>query len=143
MIRDALQEIDPRHQEIYARNCSAFISQIVELDNELKNIFAGKQNLEFIVFHPSWGYFADAYGLTQVPIEIEGKDPKPAQLKELIEHAGEKGIKVIFVQPQFSTKSAELVAREIGGEVVFADPLAEDWLSNLRQVAAKFKEALR
>ena len=96
-----------------------------------------------MVFHPSWGYFARAYGLEQVPIEVEGKDPKPAQLKDLIEHARENGIKVVFVQPQFSTKSAKIVAGEIGGRVVFADPLAEDWAANLREVAGIFKEALK
>lgn len=96
-----------------------------------------------MVFHPAWGYFAHDYGMEQVPIEIEGKDPKPAQLKELIQHAREKGIKVIFVQPQFSTKSAGVVAREIGGQVAYANPLAEDWLENLHQVANKFKEALK
>jgi zinc transport system substrate-binding protein len=95
------------------------------------------------VFHPAWGYFAHAYGLTQVPVEIEGKEPKPAQLKALIQHAREEGIKVIFVQPQFSSKSAKLVAREIGGEVAFVDPLAEDWSANLREVADKFRAALR
>ena len=71
-----------------------------------------------MVFHPAWGYFAHSYGLKQVPVEIEGKDPKPAQLKTLIEHAREKQIKAIFVQPQFSSKSAKLVAKEIGGRVV-------------------------
>jgi len=76
-----------------------------------------------------------------VPIEIEGKEPKPAQLKELIEHAREHGIKVIFVQPQFSAKSAEMVAREIGGQVVAADPLAANWAQNLREVGRKFKAA--
>jgi zinc transport system substrate-binding protein len=81
--------------------------------------------------------------LKQVPIEIEGKEPKPAQLKELIQHARKKRIKVVFVQPQFSTKSAKLVAREIGGQVAFADPLAEDWIANLRQVADKFQSALK
>jgi len=75
-------------------------------------------------------------------MEIEGKEPKPAQLKELIEDARKKGIKVIFVQPQFSEKSARLVAREIGGQVAFADPLAEDWMFNLMAVADKFKAAL-
>ncbi|MDZ7580099.1 MAG: zinc ABC transporter substrate-binding protein, partial [Deltaproteobacteria bacterium] len=88
-------------------------------------------------------YFAQAYGLRQVPIEIEGKDPKPAQLKELIEHARQKGIRVVFVQPQFSTKSAELVAKEIGGQVAFADPLAEDWMANLRKVAGAFMASLK
>ena len=96
-----------------------------------------------MVFHPAWGYFAHAYGLKQVPIEIEGKDPKPAQLKKLIQHARENNIKVVFVQPQFSTKSAKLVAREIGGQVAFADPLAEDWMANLREVADKFQRALK
>jgi len=96
-----------------------------------------------MVFHPSWGYFADAYGLEQVPIEIEGKEPKPAQLKELIEHAREKEIKVVFAQPQFSAKSAGLVARSIGGQVVTADPLTENWLVNLREIADKFDAALK
>ena len=69
--------------------------------------------------------------------------PKPAQLKELIRHARDHGIKVVFVQPQFSTKSAEVVAREIGGQVAFADPLADDWMANLREVADKFKAVLK
>jgi zinc transport system substrate-binding protein len=96
-----------------------------------------------MVFHPAWGYFAHAYGLKQVPIEIEGKEPKPAQLKELIQHTRKNDIKAVFVQPQFSTKSAELVAREIGGQVAFADPLAEDWIANLRQAADKFQSVLK
>ena len=86
---------------------------------------------------------AQAYGLKQIPIEIEGKKPKPAQLQKLIEHARERRIKVIFVQPQFSVKSAQTVAKAIGGQVVFADPLALNWEDNLRKLAAKFKAALR
>jgi zinc transport system substrate-binding protein len=96
-----------------------------------------------MVFHPAWGYFAHSYGLQQVPVEIEGKDPKPAQLKVLIEHARENQIKAIFVQPQFSAKSAKLVAKEMGGQVVVADPLAFDWSINLREVARKLKTALK
>ncbi len=139
----ALQEADPVHRSVYETNFKAFTAQLDQLDADLKQIFKGKTGLQFMVFHPSWGYFAQAYGLKQVPIEIEGKDPKPAQLKELIEHARENGIKVVFVQPQFSTQSAEVVAREIGGQVAFADPLAEDWMANLREVANKFQSALK
>ncbi len=142
-ILSVLQEVDPTHRAAYEANYKAFISEIVNLDLDLKNIFAGKRGLQFMVFHPAWGYFAQAYGLEQVPIEIEGKDPKSAQLKELIKHARENGIKVVFVQPQFSTKSAKLVAKEIGGEVAFVDPLAENWSANLREVANKFKAALK
>jgi zinc transport system substrate-binding protein len=62
---------------------------------------------------------------------------------ELIEHARENNIKIIFVQPQFSSKSAELIAREIGGEVAWVDALAENWSENLREVANKFEAALK
>lgn len=140
-IRDALLAVDPTHRRRYEENYAAFLREIEALDTELKTLFAGSPGARFMVFHPSWGYFAKAYGLQQVPIEIEGKDPKPAQLKELIQHARGDGIKVIFVQPQFSAKSAEMVAREIGGQVVAADPLAANWAQNLRDVARKFKAA--
>jgi zinc transport system substrate-binding protein len=142
-IMSALQKMDPAHRATYQKNYQEFSTQIDRLDNALKAIFADKKGLPFMVFHPSWGYFARAYGLKQMAVEIEGKDPKPAQLKELIEHAKEEGIQVIFVQPQFSAKSAQLVAREIGGRVAVADPLAEDWLANLRRVADEFKAALK
>ena len=139
----ALQEADPAHKDIYEENFKDFMARVDQLDSDLKETFKGKKGLQFLVFHPAWGYFADAYGLKQVPIEIEGKNPKPAQLKGLIEHSRESGINVIFVQPQFSKKSANIVAREIGGQVAFANPLAEDWMGNLRQVADNFKEALK
>jgi zinc transport system substrate-binding protein len=142
-ILTALRGIDPVNRAVYESNYQDFISRIDTLDTRLKKTFAGKQGLQFMVFHPAWGYFAHAYGLEQVPVEIEGKAPKPAQLKELIEHAREKGIKMVFVQPQFSTRSAKLVAKEIGGQVAFVDPLGEDWFANLEEVADKFKAALR
>ena len=139
----ALTEIDPDHRAAYEANTNRFISELADLDADLKKIFADKQGLQFMVFHPSWGYFARSYGLQQVSVEIEGKDPKPAQLKALIEDAKKKHINIIFAQPQFSARSAEVVAKEIGGRVIFADPLASDWSDNLREVAAKLKTALR
>lgn len=142
-ILNALQDIDPVHRNAYEANFREFASNIDALHADLKKIFAGEQGLQFLVFHPSWGYFAETYGLQQVPVEMEGKDPKPARLKALIEHARRKNIKVIFTQPQFSTKSAVLLAEAIDGRVVMADPLAEDWPANLRRVAKQFEAALR
>jgi zinc transport system substrate-binding protein len=139
----ALQEADPANKSSYEANFMELMEKIDQLDADLKKTFAENKGMQFMAFHPSWGYFAHAYGLEQMPIEIEGKDPKPAQLKELIEHARENEIRVIFVQPQFSAQSAEVVAREIGGQVVFADPLAEDWMANLQEVSEKFKSALK
>ena len=139
----ALQETDPGHHLIYEANYQKFFAEITDLDSELIKIFSDKRGLQFMVFHPAWGYFAHTYGLQQVTVEIEGKNPKPAQLKELIEHARENDIKAIFVQPQLSARSAELIAREIDGQVVLADPLAEDWADNLRKVARQIKAQLR
>lgn len=140
-IADGLIAVDSANRSRYEDNMAGFLREIDALGTELKALFAGSPGARFMVFHPSWGYFAQAYGLEQVPIEIEGKDPKPAQLKELIRRAREQGIKVVFVQPQFSSKSAEMVAREIGGQVVAVDPLAADWADNLREVGRRFKAA--
>lgn len=142
-ILNALLEVDPVNRSKYEENYNAFMAELVDLDADFKKIFAGRQGLRFMVFHPSWGYFARSYGLVQVPIQIEGKSPKPAQIVELIEYARGNNIKIVFVQPQFSSKSAELIAREIGGEVVFVDALAENWSENLREVAGKFEAALK
>jgi zinc transport system substrate-binding protein len=142
-IFNALKKADPANKGQYEANYFNFIKEIDQLDTELKTAFREKSGMKFIVFHPAWGYFANAYGLEQVSVEIEGKEPKPAQLKELIKHAREKNIKVIFAQPQFSDKSARVVAKEIGGQVIFTDPMAYDWLANLRNVAEKFKAALK
>mgnify|MGYP006286831497 CR=1 FL=1 len=141
-IRNALQDADPLHKADYEAHYRQFAADLDALDAELRASFADKQGQAFMVFHPAWGYFARTYGLQQVPIEIEGKDPKPAQLKELIQHARKNDIRVLFVQPQFSARSAEMIAREIGGRVVVADPLAENWMANLHEVADKFKSAL-
>jgi len=138
-IFNALAAADPEHSRDYEANYNRFITELTDLDTEIRNILSKKgKNKQFMVFHPAWGYFADAYGLEQIPVEIEGKTPKPAELGHLIKHAKEHGIKVIFVQPQFSAKSAEVIAKEIGGKIAFADPLSPDWADNLRQMAEKF-----
>ncbi len=142
-IARALSEADPLHRQQYENAYQHFLRELDALDTDLTHIFAAQKGLEFMVFHPSWGYFARDYGLRQVPVEIEGKTPKPAQLKRLIEHARRRGIRLILVQPQFSRKSAQLIARAIGARIVEADPLAEDWAQNLRRCAAAIQKALK
>jgi zinc transport system substrate-binding protein len=138
----ALQEVDPAHRSIYESNYRQFIGELVELDAHLRAVFDGLRGSAFMVVHPSWGTFAHTYGLRQIPVEIEGKRPKPAQLEALIEQARSLRIKVIFVQPQFSPKSAWQIANAIGGQTAVVDPLAPDWATNLRQVAEVFKHAI-
>ena len=141
-ILDGLIKADPEGRMVYQANYKAFLEELNLLNMEIQRIFQETgQNARFMVYHPSWGYFAQSYGLEQIPIELEGKKPSPRKLLQLIKEARKNGIKVIFVQPQFSEKSAETIADAIGGKVIFADPLAEDWANNLLQVAEKFKSA--
>jgi len=143
-IYGALVKTDPGNKEIYRLNYNAFLIELDELDEYLKNVFKEKGGeLRFMVFHPSWGYFAREYGLEQIPIEFEGKEPKPADLLKLIDTAKQFGIDVVFVQPQFSEKSARTIAKAIDGEIVIADPLSEDWDQNLRNVAQQFKSGMK
>ena len=138
----ALQAIDPENGSVYEMNFQTFISKILELDKELRHLLEPYHGQPFMVFHPAWGYFADAYHLEQIPVEMEGKTPKPAQLRALIANARKRRIKVLFVQPQISAKIAEQVAGEIGARVAWADPLALNWEENLRDVARKFRMAM-
>ena len=142
-ILNGLVKIDSARQSIYTANHRKFEKEINRIHGELQSIFAGKKGLSFMVFHPAWGYFAETYGLNQIPIEVEGKKPKPAQLKRLIEYARNHGIKIIFIQPQMSNQNAKIIAKAIEGEVVLADPLAYDWTENIRKQADKFKSALK
>jgi zinc transport system substrate-binding protein len=143
-ILQALLKVDPAHGPLYEKNHNSFMKELVGLDAEIRSAFEGKgKDVEFMVFHPAWGYFAQAYGLEQVPIEIEGKQPKPAELQYLIQYAKQRGIKVIFAQPQFSWQVAQAIAKSIDGQIVFVDPLAAHWDTNLRQVASRFKSALK
>lgn len=143
VIAASLEALIPEKAAVFASNLVLFQEKIETLDAELHRILAGKEGLRFMVFHPSWGYFAKNYHLKQIPIESEGKGAKSSQLRELILYARSEGIKVIFAQPQFSRKSARLIAREIDGQVITVDPLAEDWLENMKIVAEKFREAVQ
>ena len=143
-ILNAFLSVDATNGNIYKSNYNKFIMELDALDAHIRGIFAGKgESAAFMAFHPAWGYFAQTYGLEQIAVEMEGKEPKPADLKDLIQDARARGIKVIFVQPEFSTRSANAIATAIGGEVVLANPLAPDWADNLKEMASKIRAALK
>jgi zinc transport system substrate-binding protein len=140
-----LVRVDPAHRAEYEANLAAFLSELDELDRSIAQTLSAlpADKRTFMVFHPSWGYFAKRYGLTQAAIEAGGSEPSPRHLAEIIEHGRELGASVVFVQPQFSRRSADVIASELGAKVVPLDPLAEDWKDNLLHAAQAFGEALR
>ncbi|QDU72440.1 metal ABC transporter solute-binding protein, Zn/Mn family [Mucisphaera calidilacus] len=142
-IRDELAGMDPAGAEGYRQRCSVLTAELRALDSELAAMLEPVRGRSFFVFHPSWGYFADRYGLEQVAIEIGGKDPTDRELTELQQLARSKGIGVVYVQPQISGRSAEAVASAIGGEVAVLDPLVPEVVANLRSVATALTEGLK
>ncbi|MEW6347737.1 MAG: zinc ABC transporter substrate-binding protein [Thermodesulfobacteriota bacterium] len=138
----ALQRIDPARAEEYAKNLGAFLADLDTLDAELSQALAPVRGKTFFVFHSAFGYFADAYGLKQEAVETGGKEPSARRLAKLITQAKEDGVRVIFVQPQFSQKSSEALASAIGGAVVPVDDLARDYLANMKSIAEKVRTAL-
>ena len=141
-IRDALIQIDPDHAADYRANHARFAAELDALDKDIRTLLAPFKGHRFMVFHPAWGYFADRYGLCQTPIEFEGKTPGARTLNQLLEQARAEGVRMIYVQSQFSRRIAETVAQAIGARVVAVDPLAEDYSANLRRVAQAFAQAM-
>ncbi len=140
-IRDTLIRLAPRHRAVFDANYRAFAQELDALDREIRVLLADLSNRRFLVFHPAWGYFADTYDLIQVPIEKTGKEPGAKALGAVIDQARHERVRVIFVQPQFNRKAAQQVAEAIGGRVEAIDPLAADYVENLRRVARLIKEA--
>jgi len=141
-ICDGLKALDPAHAGEYEKNLRAVHARLDDLDARLARALAPLKGEEFMVFHPAFGHFGKAYGLKQVAVEFEGKEPSARQLAQLIDWAKKREVKVVFVQPQFSAKSAQAVARAIGGAVIPMDPLAKNYIKNLEDMANKVTSAL-
>ncbi len=135
-IYNALVKLDPNNQSYYQKNLKRFAAHIEETDSHIKKILEHtEKGTKFMVFHPSWGYFAHAYNLEQLPVETEGKSPKPKELIHLIKEAKEEKIKAIFTQPEFSDSVAKVMANELHVKVIKVSPLAPNWSENLINIA--------
>ncbi len=124
----------PEFDSYFTKNYNSFLNEIDSLDSYITEQLKSYHGNKFMIFHPALSYFARDYGLVQISIEIDGKEPTPANIQEIIEVAKEEEIKVIFVQKQFSTHNAEVIAREINGRVVQIDPLSYNWAESLKLI---------
>lgn len=138
-IYEGLIAVDPNNKEYYLENRDDYLEKLDKADSYINNELKDMNNRSFMIFHPSWGYFAKDYNLTQIAIEVEGKEPTLQSLAHTIEEAKGENIKVIFVSPGFSSKAAEIITKEIGGKTEVLDPLAENYIENLKITANKIK----
>ncbi|MBN2041523.1 MAG: zinc ABC transporter substrate-binding protein [Spirochaetes bacterium] len=137
----ALSAKDSEGEPLYKKNYDVFIHELDAVNMELRKIMAPFKGMTLFVFHPSFGYFADEYGLKQVAIETGGKEPAPSVLEEIINHAKKQNVKIIFMQPEFSQRSGKAIAEAINGTVIILNPLNPDYINNLKNIASEIKKA--
>jgi len=134
----ALLEVDPDNQRYYQENRDQYLKELDQLDQNLTRSLQKVKSKKILVYHPAWAYLFRDYGLVQISIEKEGKEPTSQDLAQLVDQARQDHITLIFVSPQYNQRNAQVIAEEIGGEVVVVDPLARDYLENMAQVAEAF-----
>lgn len=131
----AFIKLDPENQEIYRAGYQRLIEEIDSTEAEMKQLLQPLAGTAFIIYHPALTYFAREFGLKQLCIELDGKEPSPAQLKQLLETATQSGAKVVFVQQEFDQKNAELIAQETGCRLVTINPLSYNWHDEMIRLA--------
>ncbi len=141
-IRSSLAAEWPEHGSEFARGAEAATRRLRELDSRLSDMLAPCRGRAFFVFHPSYGYLADAYGLRQIAFEIEGKEPTPRRMVELVDLARREHARVLFYEPQFPRSTVDAVARTLSARVERLEPLRPDYFENLEQIGARLAAAL-
>jgi zinc transport system substrate-binding protein len=126
-VKDLLSQLNPGQRQKYESNCSSLMLKIDEADRKATDFFSEYPGSAFMIYHPNLAYMAKDYGLKEIPVEYEGKEPPPSRLKELIDLAGRENLKTIFVQREYDSKNADEIAHEIGAKVRIIDPLSGNW----------------
>lgn len=130
----ALCELDSENEPYYKHRRDSLQQIIAQTDAEVRNQLQNADST-FLIYHPALSYFARDYGLKQISIEEGGKEPSPAHLKELIETCRRDNARVIFVQQEFDTRNAKLIADELGITVIPINPLSYEWQEEMINVA--------
>ena len=137
-IYQALCELDSTHQEDYQKRLDVLKQTIRQTDANVRTLLENADST-FLIYHPALSYFARDYGLKQVSIEEGGKEPSPAQLKALIETCRNENVHTIFVQQEFDQRNAQLIANELGVNIISINPLSYDWVKEMIRIAEALK----
>ncbi len=142
-VGEALIELDPAGADRYRERTRRLRADLKDLRRRIERILSETHPRLFLVVHPAWGYFADAFGLRQIAVEKGGKAPSARRMAEVIRIAREAGIRTVFNDPRSSPRTARRIAAQIGGRLEVLDPLAEDYPANLLRAARLIAEEAR
>ena len=134
---NALNANFPQHSTIFEANYARFISKIDSLSVKIEQQLAPLQNRKILIFHPALAYYGRQFNLQQIPLELDGKEPSPKHMKNIVDQAREQNIRVIFIQKEFDVENALQLSREIGGEVMTIDPLDYNWEKQMLDITEK------
>jgi zinc transport system substrate-binding protein len=141
-VKGLLTELYPEHGSIYDKNYKSVLTMIEEIDSRANAMFKDVKDRTFMIFHPALSYLARDYNLIQIPVEFEGKEPSPGQMKKIIDVGKSENTQVIFVQKEFDRKYADEVALEIGAKVVVIDPLSENWPDSVFSIITALHDSM-
>jgi len=134
-ICDGLIAVDPDNADYYRDNRDRYLDEIDDLDEYVSDKLAGYTVRYFLIYHPAFGYFARDYDLHQLAIEHGGKEPTPQVMQQCIDLAQQHNISYVYTNPAAAQEFAETIADSIGGETATLDPLPEDYIENMYDVA--------
>ncbi len=136
-VKDLLCRLNPGEKQKYESNYDTLISKITGADNLAGSLFKGSAGKSFMIYHPNLGYLARDYDLVEVPVEFEGKEPSPSRLREMIDLARAENIRTIFVQKEYDSRNANVIALETGATIKVIDPLSEEWLTTTMEIISE------
>ena len=139
----ALSRLDPAHARRFKAGYRALLRRIGEVEKVLKGTLGRCQGRAFVAMHPAWGYFANQFGMEQLPVEVEGRRPTTGELLALVNRAKRLQVRVVLVEPQFYSRPARVLAHEIGARVVTLDPLDPHWDSMMLELGRVMERACR
>lgn len=141
-VNNFLCGLNPSQSQKYNSNFQILISNIHELDNKASQLFSDIRVKSFMIYHPNLAYVARDYGLEEIPVEYEGKEPSPSRMRELVDRMRKENLRTIFVQIEYDTKNAKAIAGETGAKIVLIDPLSENWFKSTTDIINNLHKSL-
>jgi len=142
-IASILESKDPENAELYQSNLEKALSVTENIDNQLVQKLTQTKRLQFLIIHPSLGYFSNAYGLQMIPVEVDGQEPSPTQLAEILAASKAYGIQTLFTQTGTNPLNVQMLAEQAGIKTIIEiDPMAYDWPANMLFIGDALQAAL-
>lgn len=129
----------PEQEQLFRENYKELIEEIEEVETYGQAVFGEKDNMAFVIYHPSLSLFANEWGLTQLVIEENGLEPTPRHLVHLMKTAKEMETKVVFIQKEFDVKNAENISKELALPLLTIQPMEENWKEEMMRLIAAFE----